>query len=224
MLALLLAILLTAPIATPATPPAATPPPVAATWQHMHRVQSPPSQWTLAGRGGHWLYGDSITAPNATRVARALHALTGRHTAVDAHPGIPTKPAVDRLAARVKQRGAPRTLIMATGANDTLAKARIRGLPAQIARVRAIVGPRTRIIWVTALVNRPRYLRHDKAATRQVNTIIHQARARGVINDVAPWAGVLTGAGVQAHTRHGVHPVGRGITLWVRTVAAAVIR
>lgn len=207
---------LTACTATTPTAPAPAP------WETMTRTQSPASSWTAATRNGAWLYGDSISVANAYLAARLVYARTGRHVAVDANSGVPTKPAIDRLAERVRQRGAPPVVVMATGANDAVDPARARGMGSQIGRVRAIVGPRTRIVWVTALVARPKHVKADAAGTAAVNTaIVHAANYRRV-DQVVHWHTALSRAGVSTHTRDGVHPVGKGSTLWAQTVAAAV--
>ena len=196
----------------------AAPAPTVEPWESMRRVQSPSSVWTLATSSGYWLYGDSITVGNGAALARTIYARTGRQTAIDANSGIPTRPAVDRLAERVAQRGAPRVLIMATGANDAVDTGRAAGMAAQVARVRRIVGPTTRIVWVTTLVARPRYAAADAAGTGRVNAAIHADRT---LNGVVAWDAALRRAGVMANTRDGVHPVGKGVNLWVGTVAKA---
>lgn len=191
-------------------------------WTTMQRVQSPASTWTAATRNGAWLYGDSITVGNGAAAARLVLARTSRQVAVDANSGIPTSNALDRLAQRVKQRGAPPVLIMATGANDAVDQARAHGMTAQVARARSIVGPRTRIVWVTALVARPKHAKADTAGTAVVNAAIVHAANRGRVDQVVHWHTALSKAGVSTHTRDGVHPVGPGAALWVRTVAAAI--
>lgn len=196
--------------------------PAAPAWTTMQRVQSPASTWTAATRAGAWLYGDSITVGNGAAAAKLALTQTGRHVAVDANSGIPTSPALDRLAERVKQRGAPPVLIVATGANDALDPARARGMSAQVARARSIVGPRTRIVWVTVLVARPKHAKADAAGTATVNAAIVHAANRGRVDQVVHWHTVLSRAGVYTHTRDGVHPVGKGAALWAQTVATAV--
>lgn len=190
----------------------------AETWTTMTRVQSPASSWTTATRDGYWLYGDSITVQTRDATARAIHAATTRQVAVDANSGIPTAPAVDRLAERVKLRGAPRDLIMATGANDAVDPARYATMAANIARVRAIVGPTTRITWVTAMVIRPKTATSDRKGTDAVNYAINTAHKRGTINRVIPWHTVAAKAGLAKVTRDGVHPNPVGVPLYVKTV------
>ncbi len=197
--------------------------PAAEAWESMQRTQSPPSVWTAATRSGAWLYGDSITVGTGAQFARTVHARTGQQTAIDANSGIPTRPAVDRLAARVAQRGAPRVLIMATGANDVVDTGRAAKMSGEAARVRNIVGPNTRIVWVTASVERPRTRDKngtDKTGTATVNTAL---RASGVVDSVADWHRFLSRrAGLRAYyLRDGVHPNTRGQAAWVEVVAGA---
>ena len=75
---------------------------------------------------------------------------------------------------------------------------------------------------MTALVARPKHGKGDAACIATVNTaIVHVANYRRVDQDVH-WHTALSRAGVSTHTRDGVHPVGKGSTLWAQTVAAAV--
>lgn len=208
--------MITAAITATAALLAASAAPAGEPWEKMTRVQSPPSVWTLATRDGAWLYGDSITVGNGVALARHVHATTGRQVAIDAQSGIPTRPAVDRLAQRVAQRGAPKTLIMATGANDAVDTTRQAGMAAQVTRVRQVVGPRTKIVWVNTLVARPRYAAADAAGTRRVNAAISQSGC------VADWHAALSNAGVAKYTRDGVHPNALGQPLWVRILAASL--
>ena len=177
--------------------------------------------WTAATRDGYWLYGDSITVASGYLAARSIYAATGRQTAIDANSGIPTAPAVDRLAQRVRERGAPRVLIMATGANDAVDPGRAASMASQIARVRAIVGSRTRIVWVSTLVARPKYAQADAAGTSKVNAAVWAATNRRTVNSSAPWYSNLARAGVYKMTRDGVHPAGAGVALWVSTITSA---
>ena len=81
---------------------AAPPHPRRLAGQRPHAV--PERTWQAARTNGIWMFGDSITAADSPALAALLRA-SGRPLAVDATPGIPTRPAVDLLVERLRRSG-----------------------------------------------------------------------------------------------------------------------
>lgn len=177
-------------------------------WTKNRRVLSEDSRFLRAQTGGIWLYGDSITAADARDLAVRLGA-HGLVTAVDATPGIPTTPAVDRLAERVARQGSPDVLVLATGSNDIFAPT---ALGSQTGRVRSVVGPETEIVWVDVYVKRwsktAAVQSADLANSQRVNGYIHTAPADVVVG----WYGFLLAKSTRpaVYLRDGVHTTESG--------------
>lgn len=192
-------------------------------WERMQRVQSPPSVWTAATRSGAWLYGDSITVGTITQTARLVYAQTGEQTAVDANSGIPTAPALDRLTDRARQRGAPKVLVMATGANDAVDPARAAVMSAEVNRARQIVGPGTRVVWVTSWPSRRGSIVNDRLGSQTVNAAIRGAASDRTVDLVIPWDQTVLKHGAGAVTRDGVHPNPTGAALYSELITNTLV-
>lgn len=185
----------------------AAPLPTHAAWQDNTRTQSPERTWQAARTNGIWMFGDSITAADSPELAALLRS-SGRPLAVDATPGIPTRPAVDLLIERLRRAGAPQRMVMALGTNDRDARA----VGAQVARVMNAVPPTTTVYWVN--VWKHRWLNstseHDREVTAAINAVIGRADRRHANLETVDWW-----ATVEADPRHflrdGVHtlPAGR---------------
>ena len=185
----------------------AAPLPTHAAWQDNARTQSPERTWQAARTNGIWMFGDSITAADSPALAALLRA-SGRPLAVDATPGIPTRPAVDLLVERLRRSGAPQRLVMALGTNDRDAGA----VGAQVARVMNAVPPTTRVYWVNVWKHRGLNgtTENDRSVTAAINAVIGRADRRHANLETVDWW-----ATVEANPRHflrdGVHtlPAGR---------------
>jgi len=176
-------------------------------WNALGRSTSTDGAFATA-RAGVWVYGDSLTRADYATLAASLTA-RGIPSAVDAQGGLPTVPAVDRLAARVARQGAPRVLVMATGSNDIFRPTFIG--PAS-RRVRTVVGPGTKIVWVNAYVKRTSASAltqtYDLRNTRTVNAAIAAAPTDRVVD----WYGFLLAKSSRpgAYLRDGVHTSSSG--------------
>ncbi len=176
-------------------------------WNVLGRTTSPDAVFAAA-RSGVWVYGDSITRSDYDNLATSLVA-KGIVSAVDAQGGLPTTPAVDRLAVRVAAQGPPRVLVMATGSNDIFNPSYIA---TQTKRVRSIVGSTTKIVWVNVYVKRTSVSAtmqtYDLRNSRTVNAAIGAAPA----NRVVDWYGFLLAKSSRpgAYLRDGVHTTSSG--------------
>ncbi|EAP97707.1 hypothetical protein JNB_19593 [Janibacter sp. HTCC2649] len=177
-------------------------------WKLLGRTTSTDASFKAA-KAGVWVYGDSITRADYADLAASLTA-KGVPSAVDAQGGLPTLPAVDRLAARVARQGSPRILLMATGSNDIF---RPTFVGSAATKVRALVGPGTKIVWVNTYVKRTRVpatmQTYDLRNSMSVNTAVTTAR----VNVVVDWSGFLRAKASRpgAYLSDGVHttPLGR---------------
>jgi hypothetical protein len=197
----------------------ASPPPTQAAWHANARTLSAPALWRVGGDRAVWMVGDSITAADAPALAEDL-AARGRTLAVDATPGIPTTPGVDRLLARLRRAPAPPTLVVALGTND----GEPRVVAAQVERVMRAVPRRTQVWWVN--VWKDRWLVPDNGdvlAARRINAGLDAATRRHHNLAVVDWWSAAA-ADPRHYLRDGVHTSAAGRAARNALVVAAVER
>ena len=176
-------------------------------WNLLGRMRSADATFAAA-KSGVWVYGDSITRADYDNLDASLR-MKGILSAVDAQGGLPTAPAVDRLAARVAVQGPPRVLLMATGSNDIVNPSY---MSVQTRRVRAVVGSGTKIVWVNVYVKRTSVSTtmqaYDLRNTRTVNAAIAAAHTDRVVD----WYGFLVAKSSRpgAYLKDGVHTTPSG--------------
>lgn len=153
------------------------------------------------------VYGDSITAQVADRLAAALP-----EAAVDAWSGRRSADAVGALVADLRGRPAPRVVVMAVGTNDTRFPTEV-GLLAR--QVRAQLPEDVRLLWVTAYAE-------PWPGWQDVNAGV--AAVRGV--ERVGWAernlAARAGRGGSPLLSDGVHLGCAGAEAWLAMVVASV--
>lgn len=171
-------------------------------WNLLGRSTSSDAVFANA-RSGVWVYGDSIMRADYANLAAGL-AGKGVASALDAQAGLPTVPAVDRLAARVARQGSPRVLLMATGSNDIFNPSYIAS---QTARVRSLVGLRTTVVWVNVYVRRVSVSATTREYDMRNSRTVNAAIAAGPVDRVVDWYGYLSAKPSRptAYLRDGVH-------------------
>lgn len=176
-------------------------------WNTLGRTTSTDAAFSTA-RAGVWVYGDSLTRSDYATLAASLQA-RGIPSAVDAQGGLPTVPALERLAARVARQGAPRILVMATGSNDIFRPTYIA--PAST-KVRRVVGAQTKIVWVIVYVERVRVSPTMQAADLRNSRTVNAAIASAPTNRVVDWYGFLMAKSSRpgAYLKDGVHTTTSG--------------
>lgn len=196
----------------------ATPLPTHAAWQANDRTLSSESTWRTARTTGVWVFGDSITASDSPELSVLLRP-SGLLVAVDATPGIPTEPAVDRLLDRLRHSGAPRRLVVALGTNDSDATV----VSTQIGRVMGSVPSTTRVYWVN--VWKHRWLNagtgSDRSAALAINAAIQRADVRHRNLQTVDWWTTVE-ADPHRYLRDGVHTLPAGRAARNDLIAAAL--
>ncbi|MBD3783407.1 MAG: hypothetical protein IE926_10705 [Micrococcales bacterium] len=155
-----------------------------------------------------WVYGDSITAADYPEMKKRF-AAQGLRSAVDAQPGIPTEPAIDRLEQRITYlRMAPKVLVVALGTNDTDDPS---VMPAQMTRVAQLMPSSTTVVWVNVWKCRWRlsssYQARDRAGTSVVNEEIATFVAAHPNFRVADWWTALNRSNPRVYLGDGVHTI-----------------
>lgn len=148
------------------------------------------------------MLGDSITYRCASRYREAFAAEGVDSFAVRAHSGQNWAGSMNWLDSLTYL---PDNLVVNLGANDVQNPF---GVPAQIERLKAIVGPDVNLFLVDTYVNRPSYPNHDLRNSGQVNGYIRQA-----VDDAhtVDWVAALTaavgrGIPITYYVQDGVHP------------------
>ena len=156
-----------------------------------------------ASPGLEWGYlGDSITYRCASRLRTAFGQAGVDSFAVRAHSGQNFAGSLTWLDSLTYL---PRRLVVALGSNDVQNPF---GVPAQLARLNAILGGQTELFLVDTYVNRPAYPNHDLRNSGQVNGYLRQA----VPDDhMVDWVANLTaavgrGRPINYYVQDGVHP------------------
>lgn len=157
--------------------------------------------WAKPGLEWGWL-GDSITYRCASRLRTAFTEAGVDSFAVRAHSGQNWAGSNNWLDSLTYL---PNKLVVALGSNDVQNPF---GVPEQIARTKAILGPDRELFLVDTYVNRPAYPHHDLRNSGLVNAYIRQA-----VDDAhtIDWLGNLTaavgrGRQIQYYVQDGVHP------------------
>lgn len=194
--------------------------PTHAAWEDSTRTLSAESRWAAARTEGVWVFGDSITASDSPELGLLLRP-SGLLVAVDATPGIPTGPAVDRLLDRLRHSGAPLRLVVALGTNDTDAG----DVSAGISRVMRAVPSTTQVYWVNVWKHRWLSTRadSDRSAAIAINAAIRRADVRHRNLETVDWWTTVE-ADPHRYLHDGVHTLPAGREARNSLIAAALAR
>jgi hypothetical protein len=148
------------------------------------------------------MLGDSITYGAASRLRAGFAAEGETSFAVRAHSGQNWAGSMNWLDSLTYL---PDRLIVALGANDVQNPF---GVPAQLARLKAILGGQVELFLVDTYVNRPAYAAHDLRNSGQVNGYLRNAvdEAHSVDWVAALTSAVGRGIPITYYIRDGVHP------------------
>jgi len=196
--------------------------PSARPWQSFPRLVSPDPVFRQASTDGVWLLGDSITYQTAAEVGGALNR-AGLVLAVDAQPGIPVTPTVDRLTTHLRRGGPPRALVMAVGTNDVARAGEPPSvLPVQMARALGLVPRSTRVIWVNVYKDQhPTSSPAMLALTERANRSLATQAARFANASVVDWFSAVAPT-PEVFLRDGVHTTPEGAHLRAALLVRAV--